>query len=71
MVQGKRLKVNVSIERLHVIHMTLKDCIIFSESEGPPIISPIHYVQERNPIHELISTVYEQHKSLVSTNKVI
>ena len=28
-VQGKCLRVDVSIERSHVIHMTLQDCIVF------------------------------------------
>ena len=32
-VKGKRFKVTVSVERLHVIHMTLEYCIGFSESE--------------------------------------
>ena len=67
---GKLFQVDVSVEILHVIHMTLKDCIVFSESKHPPIIIPICYVRERNPIRELISTVYDQHKSLVPTNRI-
>ena len=34
-VRGKRFQVDVPIERLHVIHMNLKDCIGFSEREHP------------------------------------
>ena len=49
--------------------MTLKDCIGFSEGEHPSNISPICNVRERNPIRELISSVYYQHESLVLTNK--
>ena len=68
-VRVKHFLVDVSVEILHVIHMALKDCIRFSESEHPYIISPIDYVQERNTICELISTVYDQHQSLVLNNK--
>ena len=68
-VRGKHFLVYISAERLHVIHVTLKDCIGLSKIEHPSIISPIRYVQERHPIHELISTVYEHHNSLVFTNK--
>ena len=67
-VQGKLFLLYVSVKRLYTIHITLKDCIRFSESKHPSIISPINYVWERNTISELISTVYNQHKSLVSTN---
>ena len=60
-VQGKRFLGDVSVKIYYVIHMNIKDCIGFSESGNPSIISPIRYVQERNPIRELISTVYDQH----------
>ena len=67
-VWGKRFLLDVSVKRLHDIHMTLKDCIGFRESKHPSIISPIRYVQERITIFELISTVYNQHKILVLNN---
>ena len=34
-VRQKRFRVEISIERSHVIHMNLNDCIGFSESEHP------------------------------------
>ena len=61
---------DVSVETLHAIHMTLKDCIGFSKSEHPYILSPISYVRERDTIRELIGTVYDQHKSLVPTKNI-
>ena len=41
----------------------------FSKREHPSIISPIRYVRELHPIRELISTVYDQQKSLVLTEQ--
>ena len=60
MGMGKTFEVDVSFEILHFIHMTLKDCIGFSENEHPYMIIPTRSVWERHPINALISTVYGQ-----------
>ena len=70
-VQGKSFLVDVSVEKLDVIYLTLKYCIGFSEREQPSILSQMRYLRARNHIREIIRTVYDQHKSLVLTNKEI
>ena len=68
-VPRKKFQVDVSVKRLHVIHMTLKDCIGFRKRNIHLVISQIRSVQYRHPICELISTVHNQQKGTVFTNK--
>ena len=56
---GKRFLVDVSVEKIDVIYLTLKYCIGFSEREHPSILSQMRCVRERNNIREVISTVYD------------
>ena len=69
-VRGKLFQVDVPVEILHAVHMTLKYYIGFSESEKIYLSkTPIRYIQDRHPNRKLLSTVYFQKKSLVLTNK--
>ena len=65
----KSFQVDVYVERLHVIHTTLKDCIRFSESKHPSKHKSNTLRTGYSSHSELISTVYHHHNSLVLTNK--
>ena len=67
-VWGKSFQVDISVERLHVINMTLKDCIRFSKSEHTSEHKSNTWRTGWSSHSKLISTVYDQHKSLVFTN---
>ena len=68
-VQEKRFQVDVSIKRLHVNHMNIKDCIIFSESKHTSEHKSNTLRTGSSSHSELTSTVYDQQKILVLTNR--
>ena len=60
---GKQFQLDLYVKILHVIHMTLNNCIVFSEAKTPYEHKYNMLNMVFHSIRKLIGTTHEQNKS--------